>query len=496
MPDLEWLPAAVPSWRRLGGHQRPRDGILEVSGRGGRPVVLVDTVSQSGDVTTMVDMVVSAVRRAAEDSRRHDGRKLPLVGLPLPGTGEGTLAGRRREVVAALVPALRALVQECEVDVALTLWSRQDLAAVQSERHDQSEWGLPESLLSEADRLGLLAAQGQVSLFVGAGVSVPVGLPHWDGLIERLAEEAGRRDLVDPERLEDSAESLRAVLGADAYESVMVREFHREQHGLSHALLAMLRTRQLVTTNFDNCLELALDPLQTEGGYRVLTRALADGASPWLLKLHGDIARPRTLVLTQSDYDRLGADGRALYGVIQALLLTSHLVFVGFSLRDADFLALIDDVRNVRRQAESDEALPTAGTALALHPQAIQAAPLQDEIKAVWMTDDPSNETAARQLEIFLDRVAWKAHTATELSAEFLLDDRYASGHSEEDAALRESVMDWLASLSPTHKASVGWEHLRRTLEELGADPASLNGGVGRSAHFPDAENTVSRVDR
>src|SRR5699024_1013363 len=46
-------------------------------------------------------------------------------------------------------------------------------------------------LVREADRLGQLAAEGHLSIFVGAGVSVPLGLPAWAEFVNALLSEAG-----------------------------------------------------------------------------------------------------------------------------------------------------------------------------------------------------------------------------------------------------------------------------------------------------------------
>lgn len=92
----------------------------------------------------------------------------------------------------------------------------------------------------------------------------------------------------------------------------MVREFDRRQHTLGHALLAGFGVRQMVTTNYDPCLELALDRVHGPDGFQVMTRSLAAGDQPWLLMLHSDIKRPDRLVLTRSEYRRLENDHRPL----------------------------------------------------------------------------------------------------------------------------------------------------------------------------------------
>ena len=58
----------------------------------------------------------------------------------------------------------------------------------------------------------------------------------------------------------------------------------------------------------------------------------------------------------------------------------------------------------------------------------------------------------------------------TDLSAEFLLDERYAADASPEDAALRARVLSWLREVQPLERRSVGWDHLEESFRRLGLD--------------------------
>jgi hypothetical protein len=53
-----------------------------------------------------------------------------------------------------------------------------------------------------------------------------------------------------------------------------------------------------------------------------------------LLKLHGCISRPETIVLTRQDYMRYEDKGRALRGVVQQELLYKDVLFIGCSMTD------------------------------------------------------------------------------------------------------------------------------------------------------------------
>jgi hypothetical protein len=92
--------------------------------------VLVDTVGVAS-ISAMVDRSIDAVALAADKARRHGGRSLPLVALPILGVGQGNFPGRRAEVVRELVGRLHEFVATHPIDVALVLRRTSDYAAAQ-----------------------------------------------------------------------------------------------------------------------------------------------------------------------------------------------------------------------------------------------------------------------------------------------------------------------------------------------------------------------------
>lgn len=477
----EFLPVGLPpvsgtSWLRLTSHPDDHAGVALAPSKGRQVRAVVTTVaSMVGSQAAPSDVaarLAAGVQHISSGLEPQGGRHLPLIAVPLAGTGSGGLAHRRGEVIAALLPALRRAAYG--VDVALVLWHRSDVAAVQEARVGDADWTeLTSELIQEADRLGTLAGHDRLSLFVGAGVSKPVGFPDWWGLLAELATKAELT--IDPTEKDPlrAATPIVAAFGP-AYHETMAGLLGGEnpQHAIGHALLAGLQVRQMVTTNFDCCLERALDSsLEGEGRYRVLTRKLADSSVPWLLKLHGDLAQPGSLVLTEQDYEKQRQDYQALYGVVQGLMLTSHLLFVGFGLTDQNFLELAASVTTVRKSAMVDDGPgdTKAGTALALTRSIADTHQgFAGDLHLLPITDDSEVEAAARLLEIFLDRLAWRAAREHGLSAEYLLDDNYASGLNAADRELRSALTSMLKTLPAEARTSAGWRRVEETLQSLG----------------------------
>jgi hypothetical protein len=89
------------------------------------------------------------------------------------------------------------------------------------------------------------------------------------------------------------------------------------------------------------------------------------------------------------------------------------------------------------------------------------------------MSDSVANvPDAARLLEIFLDRLCWKAISVNDRAAEYLLDDRYLSSLTAEDKELRAALLRLAASTSSDVKSkSPGWKRIEAVLHDLGQRP-------------------------
>jgi hypothetical protein len=255
------------------------------------------------------------------------------------------------------------------------------------------------------------------------------GLPAWQELLTGIAEKvlpAGDLDFHEFHRLDlrDQAALLGLMLGdQDAdLRSRVIEELESARYSLTHGLLAALPARELITTNFDTLFEAAMDGAQRP--LAVLPRSSVRSGEPWLLKLHGSIDDPAKIVLTREDY--LGAPSKsgALFGLVQALLLTKHMLFVGYSLRDEDFHQLVHEVRAAR--ADTPKGLKF-GTVLTLQREPY-AERLWPDLESCPMVSTPAASDAepaqqARQLQIFLDLLA---HLCADVDA-FLIDETYRS---------------------------------------------------------------------
>jgi len=448
-----------------------------------------------------------------------NGRVRPLLALPVVGTGAGGGWHEAGEIVRELVRTLTAVVREVDVDVALVTHTGDQLAAVQQQRRllagsgsDGDPWHLlPDHLKRVGRELAAHSIQGRLVLFLGAGVSVGAGLPTWAELLDRLAEGASL-DVIDREALKqlpavDQARIIRdrlerasapttsaGVADASAVESTdssapkanplaaAIREHTKaDYYGLTHALLANLSVAESVTTNYDTLFEEASEA----AGYETaaLPYASVEGAHRWLLKMHGCVNHPEDIVLTREDFLRYADRRGALAGIVQALLITRHMLFVGFSLTDDNFLRIADEVRKVVRlppPGDGAENHKPFGTALLLKHSHLLPRLWEGDITCVSMTapnaaSDATGLTeteaaaatseAAHQFEVLLDFVLAEASQ----NISHLLDARYDDLLTDDERELR-NLLAAFQNAPESVKSLPAWQPIAAMLRSLGAD--------------------------
>lgn len=407
----------------------------------------------------------------------------PVLATPFFGTGHGGGNIYRGEILRVLLKEAYRHTSEAGVDVVFVFQDSAAFALAQQQRRERGDaWSvLAPSLLTKARELASIARDGRLVPFMGAGVSVSAGAPNWGELLDRLAEAVGLTtiDKTALKRLSnlDQADVLRTFFSENFPDDSDVRfgqavtdAVDVKKYGLAPSLLACLPSNGAITLNYDTLFETASEdagsPRTVIPGDQPDDRTAA--SQKWLLKLHGSVDKPETIVLTRDDYLGYSATREALSALVKAHLITHHLLFVGFGLADDHFHEIVHDVRRALPAKKSGDHF---GSALMLERDVMQEKLWGKHLNLVDMKDPDSSDScpaaAARRLEIFLDALV--AHASD--SHSFLLAPHYGEGLTEEESRLRNALLE-VARVSSSGNASSTTHVVLRMLGELGWDGA------------------------
>lgn len=204
--------------------------------------------------------------------------------------------------------------------------------------------------------------------FLGAGFSAPLRLPSWSELILWM----GKNLQFDPPELFEVHGNAQQLAGyfhlqhpkqLPGFIREMRRRFHapvvdeRRRNSIQHQALAACDFRSIYTTNFEHHIEEALRDRNKKRKVLVLTR-LEDFSHPVdpgacsVIKFHGDLAHPETIVLTEGqffDRHRLEAapDQR-----LRNDLLGNVFLFLGYSFSDPNIRYIWHRMDRLRKESK------------------------------------------------------------------------------------------------------------------------------------------------
>jgi len=206
--------------------------------------------------------------------------------------------------------------------------------------------------------------KGRVGVFVGAGASMDARLPSWSGLLNELVEEAKRTPGVSPDWAKEyealARDTSKNLVLASALKDDLAHNFSKfieKRFGDDdleptpiHRALVELPAQFFTTTNYDQLLERAYS--EKFAGKKSLNtftfKQVGQAASclfrskPFVLHVHGDAkTEPDRVVLTEKDYRLLIHNEAGFQSLLQTLLTTFTLIFVGTSLNDMDVRLLL-----------------------------------------------------------------------------------------------------------------------------------------------------------
>eukprot|EP00913_Durusdinium_trenchii_P004200 g3892.t1 len=229
-------------------------------------------------------------------------------------------------------------------------------------------------------------------LFVGAGVSMNLGLPSWHSLTLQMIHESGLNEILldRPDITYQTVAEYYLIKNGkleDLHAWLEVEEatVNKLQQSEIHRLIVSLDFPVIYTTNYDRNLEKAYE-LHGRDFVKItkpgdVVRA-ADGRTE-IVKFHGDFDDPASLVLTESHhFERLFFDA-PLDVKLRSDALGKTVLFIGYSMSDINIRLLF--YRLWRTWVESDEELARPPSFVFMpDPDPIQEAAINAEARASY----------------------------------------------------------------------------------------------------------------
>lgn len=414
------------------------EGVRVVEAAAGPPrVIAANTGGHAGKSSEWYLEGVDAFLREAAAA----DLELRRVALPVVGVGEGGQAERKGGLIDHLLDHLRRQALALDLEIVLVAPGASVFTAAQALRRAKAEtyWPKPQTQPELAAALAESALAGRLVLFLGAGISKEVSLPTWDQLLKNLARKVGLSDEL-VERLEELPPGDRARVIESKASAETVRGLIAESlawsapYSLTHALLAGLPVSEFVTTNYDQLFEQAAKDAGRP--VAVLPYRSAENEGRWLLKLHGDVDAPQDVVITRDDYLGYTAGRGALAGIVQALLITRQMVFVGFSLRDENVHRIVYEVKTAVRRGSGDEPPKPFGKALMVEREELVSELWSGDLDVIVLGETADEGSAS--LHLLLDRLLAETTTA----AGHLFDSSFDELLTADAAEFRKAYLD------------------------------------------------------
>jgi len=207
------------------------------------------------------------------------------------------------------------------------------------------------------------ADENRLVVFVGSGVSANSGIPTWGQLIEQFANELNYNNCGQCTTETDSCASVECHKKYDFSrdEYLRVPEYYYNQHdeqkyykfiqetlaceqnanSINDAIFRLM-PHHIITTNYDRLLETSKEA--NAHLYTLISKdddILSNNNFRYIIKMHGDIEHPETIVLKESDYINYEQTHILISTFIKSLLIDHSFLFIGYSLNDYNLNLII-----------------------------------------------------------------------------------------------------------------------------------------------------------
>jgi hypothetical protein len=237
--------------------------------------------------------------------------------------------------------------------------------------------------------------QNNVILFVGAGISMGLGIPSWNELINKIATDLG----YEPEIYSTFGDNLAL---AEYYRlkhgnlgklrSWMDRNWHSNDIKIKeskiHEIIANSNFPLIYTTNYDRWIENAFDEYNQDYHKIINVGDLikTDNITTQIIKFHGDFDDDNSIVLDETSYFKRLEFETPLDIKLRSDILGKTVLFIGYSLSDINIRLLFYKLSQMWKN--NAQGSPQPNSYVFSH----KPNPVQEEILKQWGISMMSSE--------------------------------------------------------------------------------------------------------
>jgi len=188
--------------------------------------------------------------------------------------------------------------------------------------------------------------KNRLIIFIGAGCSMAVGLPSWKELLEALIEKY-RIQTKETNLLKLASRIERTIGRSNLVDEISDSCRVQKNEGPSvHELLTDLGVNLFITTNYDHLVENAFRKKGIEPHivHNDMDLPIINSTAKTIVKLHGDIDSPSSLVCTEKDYRQYKSNHRGFVEWLKARSTELTILFLGTSFDDPRLVEADDHV--------------------------------------------------------------------------------------------------------------------------------------------------------
>lgn len=194
-----------------------------------------------------------------------------------------------------------------------------------------------------------------VIIWAGAGLSISSGYPSGNKLKDIFYESLtpSEKSMVSIDMsLQDLTEAICTLKGNRHHVISTLNEVFGKYPTIPsdvHKKISLIpQLKTIITTNYDKLFELNCDnPYVVYNENQI--PYLDDHKKTKIIKVHGDLASPDSIVITKSDYNKLFTANNlsnTLWNQVKAKLSTKTFLFLGYSADDSNFQVILDEISN------------------------------------------------------------------------------------------------------------------------------------------------------